>query len=416
MNIKRLLFLLLLFSVPAMAQNPPGGYGPSIGGPGGGAISPGTVNALSCYTSANGIGPCLSGATDNGTTVNIPKNVTMGGGGGAGSFNMPLGLTSACLAPTAGFGALCGDATNNTMDLSIGTGAYVPLSTTTTGSGAPVGSCTATQFYVNTANGNTYSCSGGSWVLITGSNIALSTGGVANGSQTALNLAGSTNVTITDNGSGTDTFALTGLVAAPNTIAAVSGKKLDSYNQSTGNFGQSRYGIAAPIFSTTDTLSDTVTGQQLFATNMTIPANTLVTNVGYKFMVALEWTTVVTVPSYTFEILLCPTQGSLTGCKDVYKSTTTQPIATAGTFSSAMEFGFVGETAAGATATVMMLPAGGVGANSPVGRNTVALSQGNIPTNANLFLQFPISFSSAAGAGTNTLSVRSLISEPSPIL
>jgi hypothetical protein len=45
------------------------------------------------------------------------------------------------------------------------------------GSGAPTGTCTASQIYVNIVNGNIYSCSGGSWVL--SGNGGLPTGAVA---------------------------------------------------------------------------------------------------------------------------------------------------------------------------------------------------------------------------------------------
>lgn len=79
-------------------------------------------------------------------------------------------------------------------------------------------------------SGGTISCP----TCSTSAGIALQTNGVANGSQTLLNLAGSTNVTVTDNGSGTDTIALTGLSPAPATLAVVANTFVTGYNQGTG--------------------------------------------------------------------------------------------------------------------------------------------------------------------------------------
>lgn len=48
-----------------------------------------------------------------------------------------------------------------------------------------------------------------------GTTITLQTNGTPNGSQTLLNLAQGTNITVTDNGFGTDTFAVTGVITGP---------------------------------------------------------------------------------------------------------------------------------------------------------------------------------------------------------
>jgi hypothetical protein len=252
------------------------------------------------------------------------------------------------------------------------------------------------------------------WVSSSGSNISLNINGSPSSSQSNLNITGTGNVVVTDTGGGTASIGLTGLVPAPNTTAAIAGQALQGYNQSTGNFNQGRYGIAAPIFSTTDTLTDTVTTEQFFATNMAIPAASCGANTAYKFFVELEWTGVATVPNFTFQIYLGTTAGTATGAKQIYKSTTTAPATS--TFNSGMEFAFVCEAAVGSSVAVTMMPAGGTGANSPIGRNVLAAHQTGLNTSGNLFVFFSITYSSAAGAGANTTSVRALISEPGPII
>jgi hypothetical protein len=79
-------------------------------------------------------------------------------------------------------------------------------------------------------SGGTISCP----TCSTSAGITLQTNGVANGSQTLLNIAGSTNLTATDNGSGTVTLALTGLPPAPATLAPATNQFVTGYTESTG--------------------------------------------------------------------------------------------------------------------------------------------------------------------------------------
>jgi hypothetical protein len=315
------------------------------------------------------------------------------------------GTTSYVVAGFTDFRVRASAYTSGTAFVTINS-SIAPSGGVTSGTGAPTGSCTANQIYVNQSNGNLYSCSGGSWVL---------SGGGGSGTVT--------NIATTGPISG-GPITTTGTISCPTCTTSAGSLASGNIVTGAGSKAVQDSGIAAtsvpllgssPIFSTTDTLSDTVTTEQLFATKMTIPANTLVANVAYKFFVQAEWTSVVTIPNATFQIYLCPTSGSLTGCKNVYKSQQTTMASGAGTFNSGMEFGFEGETAAGATATVMMMSSGTGAANCPFGRSTVAASQGNIPTNANLFVQFSVTYASAAGAGANTLSIRALVAEPSPL-
>lgn len=158
-------------------------------------------------------------------------------------------------------------------------------------------------------------------------------------------------------------------------------------------------------------LSDTVDGpttsptETLFTTVCKIPANTLVTNTIIDGQLGLDWTGTAVVPNSTFKMYLCPTSGSLTGCKGIYTGTTS-PVS-AGTFSATLPFVIIGRAAAGGSVNISQQIGSGVSANTPFGRNTFSGSIGSIPTNADLYIQFTETF--AANTAGNSYTIRSLI-------
>lgn len=79
--------------------------------------------------------------------------------------------------------------------------------------GVPSGGCVPWQLAEDKTNGLLYDCLAGAWHLVGsgGSGITLKTNGIANGSQGLLNLIPGSNISITDDGVGGDTFAVTGL-------------------------------------------------------------------------------------------------------------------------------------------------------------------------------------------------------------
>jgi hypothetical protein len=158
----------------------------------------------------------------------------------------------------------------------------------------------------------------------------------------------------------------------------------------------------APQNGTSDTVSSgTSPTETLFTTVCKIPANTFITGRVIHGFAGLDWTATAAIPNVTFKMYLCPTSGSLTGCKVVYTSTTTTP--SAGTFSTSLPFVIQATAAAGATATVSDTISSGVGANSPVGRNVTPSTVGNVPTNADLFIQFSATFTTNAASNSVTI-------------
>lgn len=87
-----------------------------------------------------------------------------------------------------------------------------PSGGVTSGTADPTGNaCTPNQLFVRTTTGALYTCKAGVFAISSGgASLALQTNGVANGSQTTLNLANGGGVTVTDNGTGTDTIAAVG--------------------------------------------------------------------------------------------------------------------------------------------------------------------------------------------------------------
>jgi len=165
----------------------------------------------------------------------------------------------------------------------------------------------------------------------------------------------------------------------------------------------------APQVGLSDLLDATVitTTETLFATACKIPANTLLTNVVIDGQLGIEWTATATVPNSTFKMYLCPSlqTGTPSGCKGIYTSATTP--ASAGTLSTVLPIMLIGRGAASSTAAINQQIGSGTGANVPAGRNSFGGSITNVTTNADLFLQFSMTF--AAGTAGNTYTLRSLV-------
>jgi len=165
----------------------------------------------------------------------------------------------------------------------------------------------------------------------------------------------------------------------------------------------------APQVGLSDLLDATVitTTETLFATACKIPANTLITNVVIDGQLGIEWTATATVPNSTFKMYLCPSlqTGTPSGCKGIYTSATTP--ASAGTLSTVLPIMLIGRGAASSTAAINQQIGSGTGANVPAGRNSFGGSITNVTTNADLFLQFSMTF--AAGTAGNTYTLRSLV-------
>lgn len=106
----------------------------SLANVGGGSVGPGTVNSVACFNTTTNVHNCPGGATDISGVFNIPEQVTMGSGTGAGSVGIPSGNTSTCVPPTAGSNNLCSDGTNNTIDESLNGAPYIPLGSLANGS------------------------------------------------------------------------------------------------------------------------------------------------------------------------------------------------------------------------------------------------------------------------------------------
>lgn len=160
----------------------------------------------------------------------------------------------------------------------------------------------------------------------------------------------------------------------------------------------------APQNSASDTVSSgTSPTETLFATVCKIPASTFITGRVIHGVIGLDYTATATIPNFTFTMMLCPSlqTGTPSGCKNLYKSTTTAP--SAGTFGVAMPFTIQATSAASGTATVSNAISSGVGANSPFGRNTLASTVGNVPTNGDLYIQFSATFSTNAATNSMTL-------------
>jgi len=293
----------------------------------------------------------------------------------------------------------------------------------------PTASCTSGQVWIsNGGSPEQYSCI----TLPT-----FQTNNTPNVTQSVLNLKAGLNMTLTPDGSGGvvldaatnpgactiptlvngdflttngSTCSWTALSNAPANTPAVQGKSIIAYD-GAGNFTQSSGQPCSPQFSSTDTLTAAATSptETVFATQCSIPANTIVTGAVIRALVGLDWTATATVPNFTFRVKLCTVSGCGSGTViNLYTSATNAP--TAGTFSSVMPILIQGEAAAGATATIAQSIGVGVGTNAPFGRNSVTTHVANVPTNGTLFLSFSATFST--NAATNSMTLTQLVFQP----
>lgn len=417
-------------------------------GGGGSSVGPGTPSNVGCFTVPTNLQDCTG-------TANVPANLNVGTGGGAASVGYPSGDPSGCQSPQTGLNFICSDSSVNSMTESDNGGAYNPtakvVGTVTAGDcasfldsthvqSAGVGGCQnlPSSAGAHTFLGNNTESSAPLQATIPigtndfGPNIFCVTTGSADAYVATLPvpataLTAGIMLTINPNftnGTTTPTLAVNGLTAklimksfGPQLVNLVPGDiaanvPIDVRYDGTefvimGSTATSRsMWPCAPQAGLADTVDNTTSPTEtLFTTVCKIPANTLVAGVMIDAQLGLDWTGTATVPNSTFKAYLCPTQGSLTGCKNVYTGTTS-PVS-AGTFSAVLPIVLIGRGAASATAALSQQSGAGVGANTPFGRNSIAGNLTNVPTNADLFLQF--SYAIASNTAGNSATIRSLI-------
>jgi hypothetical protein len=244
----------------------------------------------------------------------------------------------------------------------------------------------------------------------TGSGVSVQIGGTPTASQTVLNFICGTNISCTDGGAGALNIALTGLATAPNTIAAVSGKYLNSYNQATGNFTNANLAPFSPQTSTTDTLTNaSLITEQFFATTLTIPANTIAANTRLTFWMGGDYTGTGTPQNGTLKVKLCT--GLNTGCVNVYQSSATPPGVN--TRSASLPIILIGTAAPGASTTIISATAAGQ-SSTVFGNNNISSIIPAVATNGALFLEFTIQY--AATTASSSFTLTSLSADPGPII
>lgn len=165
----------------------------------------------------------------------------------------------------------------------------------------------------------------------------------------------------------------------------------------------------APQNSSTDTVtSGTSPTETFFTTTCKVPAGTFANGRVLHGFIGLDYTATATIPNFTFSMMLCPTLqtgGPPSGCKNLYKSTTTAP--SGGTFGVSMPFVVQADGIAATNATITQAISAGVGANSPFGRNTVPSNITNVNTTTDQYIEFTIAFST--NAATNSATLTSLV-------
>jgi hypothetical protein len=423
-------------------------------GGGGSSIGPGTPTNVSCFSSTTNVQNCLDQITDTGGVVNIPADLVVGRGGGAASVAYPAGDPATCQSPTAGLNFICSDGTANTMSESDNGGAYSPTAKVTGAitagdcasfldnthvQDAGVGGCQnlPSSAGPHTFLGNNTESSQPLQATIPigtndfGPNIFCVTSGSADAYVATLPvpvtaLTAGIMLTINPNftnSTSTPTLAANGLTAklimksfgsqlvnvVPGDIP--SGVPLDVRYDGTefviiGAAGTARsMWPCAPHFSTTDTIDfSTNPTETLFAYSCKIPANTLISGVVIHGFIGANITGT-GAGNATFKGYLCPTQGSLTGCKNLYTSTSS-PLSS-GSFAVSMPLLIQGTSAASSSAAVEQAVSGGGGANTPFGKNSILSSLAGVPTNGDLYIQFTLTFQ----AGTLTGNSMTLTSE-----
>lgn len=171
----------------------------------------------------------------------------------------------------------------------------------------------------------------------------------------------------------------------------------------------------APQFSTTDTLSNSGTTEQIFATKCQIPSSVIVANKVLKIWVGTDIVSTGS-PTLTFRLKLCTVSGCGSGTVvNVYVGEALAPASTStATKSGGAAFIIQGTGVAGSSVAVecsiMAPPATNNAGFAPFARNTVATQVAGVPTNGILYLQASAQWSSTSG-GTNSITFTQLIPE-----
>ncbi len=175
---------------------------------------------------------------------------------------------------------------------------------------------------------------------------------------------------------------------------------------STGKF---RNYPCAPQFSTSDTLSNaTLTSEQFFATQCAIPANSFVANKLLRISLGVDIVSTAS-PNFNFKIKLCTVSGCQSGTViTVFNGQNGAP--TTGTYSNGAILLLQGTAAAAASVAIeSSILSQNTTASGPLGRNNQVTNINAVPTNAQLFLQFSITFSTTTG--TNSMTLSQLVTE-----
>lgn len=153
-------------------------------------------------------------------------------------------------------------------------------------------------------------------------------------------------------------------------------------------------------FATSDSFTNSGTGEQVYATKCTIAANYFNTNTTIRGSASFDYTTGATIPTYTFKTKLCTVSGCGSGTVvNVYSTSAATPSSHA---ISNMSLNFLAQgTQTAAASTTIDVSSIGVTssaiASTSLSKNG-ATAVATIPTNGTLYLQFSITF---GGTGSN---------------
>ena len=239
---------------------------------------------------------------------------------------------------------------------------------------------------------------------ITGSTVTLGYQNNGGGGGSGCVPSGSANQILLDSGSGSCTDSTATL--ASGALVMPSGGSITLSNSSqTGSFNNAP---CTPLFSTTDTLTNSVTTPQFFATNCEIPANSLKAGKVLIFRVGADMTVPASGPTITFYAYLCTVSGCATGSKIlIYQSITAVPGSTTTGTSGGAEWMLQGQASPGSSvaisSSILTSPDSG-STNSPFTKSINATNVTGVPTNVNLWLSFAIQYSNTTNATSLTLS------------
>jgi hypothetical protein len=160
-----------------------------------------------------------------------------------------------------------------------------------------------------------------------------------------------------------------------------------------------------PQYSTTDTLTNSTTSEQFFATNCGVPAAMLTTN--HKVLKVYVGTDITgtTNPTWTFKLKLCTVSGCGSGTVNtIYASVANALGSTVTNQSGGGQFIIQGTGSGNLESTVMAPPAFAGATAQFFSRNNQVTQVTGVPTSSIVYLSASMTFSSVTGANSTTLS------------